>query len=221
MIYHPLNKIKLLKDDENSVVYDFSALKKQHINIPLYNKDLKLYIPNKLINTTSKMDINYEYLLFEFLESSWISYYIFVDQCLKHNITHVIDIGCALGIQSLLFNQNNISYHGIDIAFPFFNYYINTSYQSSYSIEKYPLDKSYTQELLYNHNKDKTAIISSLCMYWIINKEQEEQLYYMKPFRKAILHISKDNNISLFKKYYSKLDIIYESAFCYIIYLER
>ena len=221
--YHPHNKIELIKNENNSFLCDSSALKKQNINyvnfLP-YNKDLKLYIPTKILYKKN-IETQYHYLLSEFLEGGWISYFEFIDICLAHNINHVVDVGCALGVQSLLFNQQNITYHGIDILFPFFDYYIHNNTDVSFNIHRYPFDNIFTKELLCNNDINRTAIISSLCMYWVIDKDIEEQLYYMRKFRKAILHIPNTINLKIFKKYYNIVDIYYKNFIASTIYLER
>lgn len=122
-----------------------------------YGDPSKLYDDNGIMKT-------YADIILEKYNSSLLEYVFPLVVCKKCHVNKVFDIGCGTGIQSWLFNQNYITYTGIDKnqinVFPFrYNKtpvsFYNLKYPEVYKVKDNKLKSAYKNSmaiLLHSHN---------------------------------------------------------------------
>lgn len=113
--------------------------------------------------------------------------------CKEKGFTSVVDIGCAYGHQSVVFDYAGIEYVGIDLGMPpasFFNFS-----KHKYISGEYPLPFGIVTD-------GKTCAISNLCLTWNCylwegEKTLNEQMTALsRDFRNAILYIHESVDLS-------------------------
>ena len=119
-LLNPSSFVKLFKetyDYENMISYNAQELlDKNSIDYKIKSDNIYLVFNDKKVlpNHNLKDNEYYTYSIDSFLAETLPIYAIFIDICKQKDITKVIDIGCASGMQSLFFNMNDIDYIGID-----------------------------------------------------------------------------------------------------------
>ena len=188
-VYIPKPDCNDVKDYRNSLKYMTKYLKGLNISFPkklipiqhpddynivedLSNDELLTFESDKLFNI-------YDYDLFETyadMSNNMISY--FIDQyllalsiCKEYNIKNVVDIGCNCGIQSYIFNLNNINYKGIDAfklnVFPFV---LNKKFKVSF------IHALYLDEYTEDYNSNNTMTISFNAYYALASSDEEQDI---------------------------------------------
>ena len=171
-------------------------------------KALTLFYPKRLFPISHKEDYSnsdnlykdnntgimktYADLTLERYSSKLLEYIFPLVLCKKLHINKVFDIGCGTGIQSWLFNQNNIIYTGIDKdSINIFPFRCNESLISFYNLE-FPEIYKVKDNTLRNNYKNSLAIL--FYSYNMINSNydiKQEELRLLLRYHPYIL-ISSD-----------------------------
>lgn len=191
-----------MQDYKNSLEYINKHIKGLNISFPkklipiqhpddydiiknLSDEKFETFESDKLFNI-------YDYEQFETyadMSNNMLSY--FMDQyllclsiCKEYNIKNIVDIGCNCGIQSYLFNLNNINYKGVDAfklnVFPFV---LNRKSKVCFIHALYP--DEYTEDC----DSNNTMLIS-FNAYYPLNSDSEEE--YVNASNKEFIRLIND-----------------------------
>lgn len=146
------------------------------------NNNLVLRIPRKVHE--EEKDALYERMYSSITSGPMLTFYaIALDFCLENKIGKVVDIGCSLGLQSLLFNQYNISYIGVDTKNCFFPYRMGNQ-EAGFLVKSFPFDFD-----KYNIRTSESCFISSLCAFWIVDASRKQQMQSIENFGSAVINV--------------------------------
>lgn len=191
-----------------------------------------------LPDSTLDDNIQYHYSIHSFLEESMIAYMIALDICKSNGIKYVLDIGCSTGIQSYLFNSNDINYMGIDNddTNRFFPYRLDISDENAknllhyYYVDKYPdiFQRTYDDPNRFNipncFFNNNSALISIACIFYLVNRPFDEVILPLTYFSNVIIEVSNDsaqlieNSIKICT--YFTINTVYKDKNFKILYLK-
>ena len=160
-----------------------------------FNNLFDLRFPDALL-PLPESDVYEHYAIYSWMEDSRLIYDILLDICIDHEVDAVLDIGCASGVQSWIFRNNGISFHGIDAVqegykFPY--YPSERAGTTSYVSCSFPSEDwdRITESMLSGYKNP--CIISSLCALWIVHAPIEEQINaILRHAKLAILYVPSD-----------------------------